>query len=74
MISAGVLLGTILAQHMGWIHTVQTVRDGQIRQYLGFLYVLTPSVIFFNIVALHVYLRRINISWGELITLAAINA
>lgn len=74
MISAGVLLGTILAQHMGWIHTVQTVRDGQIRQYLGFLYVLTPSVIFFNIVALHVYLRRINISWGELIALAAINA
>ncbi|WP_329887107.1 hypothetical protein [Pseudoramibacter faecis] len=74
VVSTAVLLGTILAQHMGWIHTVQTVRDGQIRQYLGFLYVLTPSVIFFNIAALHVYLRQANISWGELLALAAINA
>lgn len=74
LVSAAILLGTILAQHMGWIHTVQTVRNGQTRQYLGFLYVLTPSVIFFNIAALHVYLRQASISWGELIVLAAINS
>jgi hypothetical protein len=74
VVSAAVLLGTVLAQRTGFIHTTQTVRDGQIRQYLGFLYVLTPSVVFFNIAALHVYLRQADISWGELIVLAAINA
>lgn len=72
-ISAFVMVVVVLGSKSGLIRNYITISGGRTREYLGFLYALTPSQILFNITCLVIYLRGTSIRSRELLLLLVCN-
>lgn len=73
LISAFALLLIVFSAYLGLIQNYVLISSNRIRRYMGFRYALHASAIFFNIIALEVYLKKNKITIIELVLLTVIN-